>query len=103
MNDPLKARLAKLQKFSESAKRRANLYSDIAKMDDTKTARSLGALQKAPAPGKKLQKIGFLMLWIPEPTGVTCAIGGPMMGTSTNPNYYCSCNYWINWIVNFAQ
>ena len=42
MNDPLKARLAKLQKFSESAKRRANLYSDIAKMDDTKTARSLG-------------------------------------------------------------
>ena len=43
------------------------------------TARSLGALQKAPAPGKKLQKIGFLMLWIPEPTGVTCAIGGPMI------------------------
>ncbi len=79
MNDPLKARLAKLQKFSESAKRRANLYSDIAKMDDAKTARSLGALQKAPAPGKKLQKIGFLMLWIPEPTGVTCAIGGPMI------------------------
>ena len=47
MNDPLKARLAKLQKFSESAKRRANLYSDIAKMDDSKTASSLGALQKA--------------------------------------------------------
>lgn len=79
MNDPLKARLAKLQKFSESAKRRSDLYSDIAKMDDSKTARSLGALQKAPAPGKKLQKIGFLMLWIPEPTGVTCAIGGPMI------------------------
>ena len=57
MNDPLKARLAKLQKFSESAKRRANLYSDIAKMDDSNTALSLGALQKAPAPGKKLQKI----------------------------------------------
>ncbi len=36
MNDPLKARLDKLQKFSESAKRRANLYSDISKMDDTK-------------------------------------------------------------------
>ena len=37
------------------------------------------ALQKAPAPGKKLQKVGFLMLWVPEPTGVTCAIGGPMI------------------------
>ena len=79
MVDPLKARLDKLRKSSESAHRRANLYTDIAKMDDTHTANSLGALQKAPAPGKKLQKIGFLMLWVPEPTGVTCAVGGPMI------------------------
>ena len=79
MNDPLKARLDKLRKVSESAKRRANLYSDMAKLDDSHTARSLGSLQKASAPGKKLQKIGFLMLWVPEPTGVTCAIGGPMI------------------------
>ncbi|KEQ57018.1 hypothetical protein AAA799N04_00416, partial [Marine Group I thaumarchaeote SCGC AAA799-N04] len=64
MADPLKERLEKLRKISESAKRRASLYSDVAKMDDGHTARSLGALQKAPAPGKKLQKIGFLMLWI---------------------------------------
>ena len=48
-------------------------------MDDKHTARSLGALQRAPAPRKKLQKIGFIMLWVPEPTGVTCAIGGPMI------------------------
>ena len=77
--DALKERLDKLKKISDSAKRRADLYTDIVKMDDTHTARSLGALQKAPAPGKKLQKIGFLMLWVPEPTGVTCAIGGPMI------------------------
>jgi len=55
------------------------LYAEVTTMDDKYTARSLGALQKAPAPGKKLQKIGFLMLWVPEPTGVTCAIGGPMI------------------------
>ena len=79
MIDPLKARLVKLQKFSDSAKRRANLYSDIAKMDDSTTTRSLSVLQKVPAPGKKVQKIGFLMLWIPEPTGITCAIGAPMI------------------------
>ncbi len=79
MSDPLKTRLEKLRRYSDSAKRRASLYSDIAKIDDKKTASSLGVLQKAPAPGKKLQKIGFLMLWIPEPTGVTCAIGGPMI------------------------
>ena len=79
MADALKMRLEKLRKFTDSANRRANLYSDIVKIDDSRTANSLGALQKAPAPGKKLQKIGFLMLWIPEPTGVTCAVGGPMI------------------------
>ena len=79
MPDALKERLDKIRKFSDSAKRRADLYTDMAKMDDTRTARSLGVLQKASAPGKKLQKIGFLMLWVPEPTGVTCAVGGPMI------------------------
>ena len=79
MTDPLKQRLANLQKFSDSAKRRANLYTDIAKIGVSTPSRSLDVLQKAPAPGKKLQKIGFLMLWIPEPTGVTCAIGAPMI------------------------
>ncbi len=79
MDDPLKERLDKLRKFSDSAKRRASLYSEITNIDDKHTACSLGALQKAPAPGKKLQKIGFLMLWVPEPTGITCAIGGPMI------------------------
>ena len=79
MVDPLKERLDKIRKLSGSVSRRANLYSDIAKIDDKHTGSSLGALQKAPAPGKKLQKIGFLMLWIPEPTGVTCAIGAPMI------------------------
>ena len=79
MVDPLEARLEKLRRYSDSVKRRTSLYSDVAKMDDRNTASSLGALQKAPAPGKKLQKIGFIMLWVPEPTGVTCAIGGPMI------------------------
>ena len=79
MVDPLKARLEKLRKSSESAKRRATLYTEIAKMDNGHSTSSLGALQNAPAPGKKLQKIGFLMLWVPEPTGVTCAVGAPMI------------------------
>ena len=26
-----------------------------------------------------MQKLGFIMLWIPEPTGVTCAVGAPMI------------------------
>ena len=79
MVDPLKARLEKLRKSSESAKRRANLYTEIAKINEGHNTSSLGALQKAPAPGKKLQKIGFLMLWVPEPTGVTCAVGAPLI------------------------
>ena len=79
MVDPLKARLERIHKYSESAKRRASLYVDMSKFDGKSTARSLGCVQRASAPGKKLQKIGFLMLWIPEPTGVTCAVGGPMI------------------------
>ena len=77
--DPLKARLNKIRKYHDSAHRRANLYSNIAKIHDSKTSGSLKPLQKATAPGKKLQKIGFIMLWIPEPTGITCAVGGPMI------------------------
>jgi len=79
MVDHLKLRLEKLRKSSESAKRRASLYTDIAKMNNGPNTSSLGVLQKASAPGKKLQKIGFLMLWVPEPTGVTCAIGAPLI------------------------
>ena len=79
MEDPLKRKLKQLKANSESVKRRTNLYSDLSKVDDKKTAQSLSALQKAPAPGKKLQKIGFIMFWVPEPSGVTCAIGGPMI------------------------
>ena len=76
---PLEARLRRIRSFSESAKRRAGLYADIAGIDDKNTARSLGSVQRASAPGKKLQKIGFIMLWVPEPTMVTAAIGGPMI------------------------
>ena len=65
--------------MSGSINRRNSLYSDLSKIKDKKTSQSLGALNKAPAPGKKLQKIGFIMFWIPEPSGVTCAIGGPMI------------------------
>jgi len=79
MVDLLKARLKKLQKSSESAKRRASLYAEMAKMNDGPNTSSLGALQRASAPGKKLQKIGFMMLWVPEPTGVTCAVGAPLI------------------------
>ena len=79
MVDPLKARLEKFKKISESATRRASMYGEIAQFDGKHAASSLGALQKASAPGKKLQKIGFMMLWVPEPTGVTCAVGGPMI------------------------
>jgi len=79
MEDVLTKKLKKLKAYSDSAKRRANLYTDLAKIDDKNTAKSLVALQKAPAPGKKLQKIGFIMFWVPEPTGVTCAVGGPLI------------------------
>ena len=79
MTDPLREKIEKLRIMRESASRRSSLYSDMGKLDDKKTSQSLGALNRASAPGKKIQKLGFLMLWIPEPTGVTVAVGAPMI------------------------
>ena len=79
MKDPLQSHIEKLKIMRESAKRRNEIYSDLLKFDDKDTRRSLSALTKAPAPGKKISKIGFIMLWIPEPTCVTCAVGAPMI------------------------
>lgn len=79
MQDPLRARLAQIRAYTATAHRRAELYSDVAKLGDNGTGASLSALNRAPAPGKKIQRAGFIMLWIPEPTGVTMAIGAPMI------------------------
>lgn len=79
MVDHLKARLDKVRKASDSVKRRASLYVDMTKFDGKSTAQSLGCVQRASAPGKKLQKIGFIIFWIPEPTCISNAIGAPMI------------------------
>ena len=50
MVDHLKARLDKLKKIHETTHRKASLYSDIAKINPSHTSKSLGCLQKAPAP-----------------------------------------------------
>ncbi|MEM3064302.1 MAG: hypothetical protein QW177_02910 [Candidatus Nitrosotenuis sp.] len=72
-------RIEQIKQISASIKRRHAVYSDIAKLDDTKTTTSMKALRKAPDPGGKIQKIGFIIFWIPEPTGITNAIGAPMI------------------------
>ena len=60
MKDPLQKHIEKLKIMKESAKRRSELYSGIVKLNDENTSRSLRALTKASAPGKKIQKIGFI-------------------------------------------
>ena len=72
-------KIEKLRAYNDSVRRRTSLYSDLGKIDNTNTTHSLGALHRPPGPGKKLQKIGFIMFWVPEPTGVSCAIGAPMI------------------------
>jgi len=79
MTDSLRAKIEQLKIMKESASRRSSLYSDMGALDDKNTSQSLGALNRASAPGKKMQKLGFVMLWIPEPTGVTVAVGAPMI------------------------
>ena len=79
MDKHYKKHIARIKKIGESAKRRSEIYSGLASLDDRGTARSLGALQRAPAPGKKLQKIGFILFWIPEPLMITNAVAVPMI------------------------
>ena len=79
MDEGYQKSIHRIKRIAESAKRRAGVYTDLARIDDRGTAKSLGALQRAPAPGKKLQKIGFILFCIPEPIGITNAIGGPMI------------------------
>ena len=81
MVDHLKTRLEKVRRVSDSAKRRATLYTDMSKIDDKGTAKSMRSLQKAPSPGKKMQKIGVALLLAPEP--VTTPIGLALMGAGT--------------------
>ena len=67
LDDTLKRKLDEIRAMSGSVQRRTGLYADLSKVDDKKTAESLSALH------------GFIMFWVPEPSGVTCAIGGPMI------------------------
>lgn len=77
--DAMFKRIEQIKQISASIKRRYAIYSEISKIDKTGSAPSLRALRKAPDPGGKLQKIGFIIFWIPEPTGITNAIGAPMV------------------------
>ena len=77
--DEYQKRLRRLKLASESVKRRTSIYSEISDIDNKHTAKSMSVLRKAPDPGGKMQKIGFIIFWIPEPFGITNAIGAPMI------------------------
>ncbi len=77
--DEYHERLRRIKLASESVRRRTNIYSEISEIDDKHNAKSMSVLRKAPDPGGKIQKIGFIIFWIPEPTGITNAIGAPMI------------------------
>ena len=76
MDEHYKKGIHRIKKLTESVKRRSEIYSGLAKMDDRETARSMRALQKAPSPGKKMQKIGLGLALAPEPitTPIGCAL-----------------------------
>ena len=79
MDKNYKKSIHRIKKLTESVKRRNEVYSGLANMEDRETARSMRALQKAPSPGKKLQKIGLGLVLAPEP--VTTPLGCALMVT----------------------
>jgi len=79
MDENCKKSIRRIKKLTESVKRRSEIYSGLAKIDDKETARSMRALRKAPSPGKKMQKIGLGLVLAPEP--ITTPIGCALMVT----------------------
>lgn len=77
MDEELREGIHKIKRLRDSMKRRAQVYSSLGSLDDSGTARSLGVLQRSPAPGKKIQKIGFIFLFSPDP--FTTFIGPPII------------------------
>ena len=77
MDEGVRHGIDKIKKVRDSLHRRAKIYSELGRMDDRGTARALGALQRAPAPGKKITKIGFIFLFSPDP--FTTPLGIPMI------------------------
>ena len=60
--DNLSKKLERIKKMSASARRRTNLYSDLAEFEHKPTSNSLRALRKAPAPGGKTVSYTHLTL-----------------------------------------
>ncbi len=77
MDEGLKRSIHKIKKMRDSVKRRAEVYSTLSALDDRGTARALGSLQRASSPGRKIQKIGFILLFSPDP--FTTVAGVPMI------------------------
>jgi len=77
MDEGVKTGIDKIKKVRDSLHRRVKIYAELGKLDDRGTARALGSLQRAPAPGKKITKIGFIFLLSPDP--ITTPFGIPMI------------------------
>lgn len=74
MDEGIKTGIDKIKKVRDSLHRRAKIYSDLGKLDDRGIARALGSVQRSPSPGKKITKIGFIMLVSPDPFSTPFAI-----------------------------
>lgn len=77
MDEGAKRGIDKIKKVRDSLHRRAKIYSELGTLDDRGVARAMGSVQRAPSPGKKIKKIGFIMLFSPDP--FTTPFGIPMI------------------------
>ena len=90
MDEHYKKGIHRIKKLTESVKRRSEVYSGLTKIDDGGTARSMRALQKAPSPGKKMQKIGLGLVLAPEPVSTPIGIALMAAGKILEKKYNSS-------------
>ncbi len=74
----------------DSLKNKVNLYAGLANLKNSAINEPLKSLIHAPALGKKVSKIGWVLFWIPEPTMVSNAVGLPMIAAGKVLDRYYS-------------
>jgi hypothetical protein len=89
MVEDCKNNVKKVNTAIDSLKSKANLYANVTNLNNNKLKEPLKDLVHASAPGKKVNRIGWAMFWIPEPTMISNLVGLPMIvGGKLLDRYY---------------
>ncbi len=72
----------------DAIKKRVELYSSLNVIMDEKVKHAMDNIRRAPQISKVLNKAGWMLFWIPEPTMISTLVGIPMIFAGRALNKY---------------